>query len=108
MTVQDLNLLFGQNLRKYRLLNGWTQNVLAEKIDLSPNFISDMENGRKFASPENLINFAEVFNINVYELFKPENILSGDTASTLLHYTKEVQGAIKNIQRQYLDALKRS
>lgn len=41
----SLEELFGANLRHMRKARGLTQNVLAERVDVSPDMISKMERG---------------------------------------------------------------
>lgn len=65
----DLKILLGNNIRYYRIKNFFTQEQLAEMVNVSVNYISRMERGLH-NSPLNMINkFAIVFNILPYELF---------------------------------------
>jgi transcriptional regulator with XRE-family HTH domain len=71
MTESDLRAILGENLRKYRTLKGFSQAKLAEILDISPNFISDLETGKRWLSSDTLVNFSEVLGVEVYELLKP-------------------------------------
>jgi transcriptional regulator with XRE-family HTH domain len=46
----DIKVLFGNNLRRYRKKAGLSQEILAEKLDISTQHISNIETGRKFVS----------------------------------------------------------
>jgi transcriptional regulator with XRE-family HTH domain len=46
----DLNRAFGQTLRKVRLEKGLTHEVLAERANLHPTFISLLERGQRMPS----------------------------------------------------------
>ena len=107
MTVQELNTIFGKNIRKYRIFWGWSQEVLAEKMDVSINTICEIETGKKFVRAETLINFAAIFQTQVYELFKPENILPDDASGILFKYSEDVKKATEKIRSTYLRKLKR-
>ena len=107
MTVQDLNTIFGKNIKKYRVFCGWSQETLAEKMDVSINTICEIETGKKFVRAETLINFAAVFHTEVYELFKPENILPDDASGILVKYSEDVNKAADKIRIAYLRKMKR-
>ena len=51
--------LLGQNIKKYRELKGYSQNLLAEKVDLSREYIADVERGHKRISLKKLFAIAD-------------------------------------------------
>ena len=53
----------GKNIRKYRLSKKLTQEDLAEKIDLSPNYIGMIERGEKTPSLETFISILNALEI---------------------------------------------
>ncbi|MDR2303888.1 MAG: helix-turn-helix domain-containing protein [Treponema sp.] len=53
------------------------------KLDISVNFLSNIENGNKWISPLTLVKFASTLNIEPYELFKPEGALPSDASAIL-------------------------
>lgn len=61
--------LFIKNLRFYRNKKNFTQLAFSEKIDLSPNYLNAVENGKNFPSPEVLQKMADELEILPYELF---------------------------------------
>jgi transcriptional regulator with XRE-family HTH domain len=71
MKENDLRAVLSSNIRKYRTRRGWSQLCLAEKIDLSANFISDLETCKGWVSPLTLVKLAEALEIEVFELFMP-------------------------------------
>lgn len=55
----------GLKIAYYRKLNGWTQEQLAEKANLSPGYLSQVETP-KFIQPislKTLFTFADIFHI---------------------------------------------
>ena len=65
----ELKKLLGRNIKKYRKLNGLTQEQLAESIGVEVISISSIETGRYFPAPENLVKIAETLNIPIKYLF---------------------------------------
>ena len=50
--LQDI----GNRITELRKRLGWTQEELAEKADLTPQFVSYAESGKRAMRPENLLN----------------------------------------------------
>ncbi|MFP3089183.1 helix-turn-helix domain-containing protein [Treponema sp. TIM-1] len=83
MTEQELRGILSLNIKKYRISRNLSQADLAEKLDISVNFLSNLENGNKWLSPLTLVKFASALNIEPYELFKPEGALPPDVPAIL-------------------------
>jgi transcriptional regulator with XRE-family HTH domain len=47
MTESELRTILGENLKRYRTFKGLSQAKLAEILKISPNFISDIETGKR-------------------------------------------------------------
>jgi transcriptional regulator with XRE-family HTH domain len=71
MTVQELNLLQGENIRRYRKLKGWTQMRLSKETGISAVAISDFENGKHFVGGKSWVLIAYALGIEPYQLFYP-------------------------------------
>lgn len=50
-------VLIGKRIRKARKIKNWSQEILAEKINVTPGYLSRVENGAK-VSLELLVNIA--------------------------------------------------
>jgi len=107
MTERELLKVLSSNIKLYRGRYNWTQAELAEKLNISINFLSDIETGKKWASPINLVKFAGIFNIEVYELLKPQNILPDSFNPFLEKYTEDIVTAVKGVHNTYLSKLKK-
>ena len=59
----------GKNLQKLRRSHGYTQERLAEAIDCSARYISDIEQDKSKPSYENLIKICNVFKIGLNDIF---------------------------------------
>lgn len=105
MTEQELRAILSNNLKRYRNYRKMSQAELAEKLNISIPFLSDVENGRKWISPSTLVKFAETLGIEPHELFKPEEAPSPAIMLTIGKWSDEVIEAVtktvKNIQNYY-------
>jgi transcriptional regulator with XRE-family HTH domain len=102
-TETELHTVFSQNLKKYRHDFGLTQIALAKKTGVSTNFINDIESGKKWASLTTMVKIANVFNVHIYELLKPPNLLPDNLDSILKKYTEDVNAAIGHINHTLLE-----
>jgi transcriptional regulator with XRE-family HTH domain len=69
---QALRDILSANIKKYRHRRNWSQFTVAAKIDISTNFLADIEAGNTWVSSQTLVRLAKAFEIEVYELLKPE------------------------------------
>jgi transcriptional regulator with XRE-family HTH domain len=106
MTERELRAILSANLKRYRNYRKFSQAELAEKLEISIPFLSDVENGRKWVSPATLVKFADILGIEPYELFKPAEALSSAMTLALNKWSDEVidsvTQSVKNIQNYYL------
>jgi transcriptional regulator with XRE-family HTH domain len=78
MTEQEIRGILSRNIKRYRQSRDLSQADLAEKLDISVNFLCNIENGNRWISPQTLVKFASALNIEPYELFKPAEALPPD------------------------------
>jgi transcriptional regulator with XRE-family HTH domain len=78
MTEQELRSILSGNIKRYRHSRNLSQADLAEKLDISVNFLCNIENGNRWISPQTLVKFASALNIEPYEMFKPTEVLPPD------------------------------
>jgi transcriptional regulator with XRE-family HTH domain len=83
MNEADLRNLLSLNIKRFRQRKGWSQAILAEKMSISTNYLSDIETGRGWVSPSSLVKLANALEIEVFELFKSQEIVSADVLSTV-------------------------
>lgn len=65
---KNYNMKIRNRIKKYRKLNGYSQEQLAELIDCSREHIARIENGKINIGLSNFIKLAEVFKISLDEL----------------------------------------
>ena len=61
--------LFIENLRFWRKKRGISQLKLSEMVNISPNYLNAVENGKNFPSPEVIQNILNILEILPYQLF---------------------------------------
>lgn len=61
--------LFGGRIKSLREAKGWTQEKLAEKMDISSNYLSSMERGKENPTFDMLIKFADALKVEMWEIF---------------------------------------
>ena len=64
--------VLGNNVKHYRFKNGFSQELLAEKANISPRYINDIENGKGNVPIDTLEILAEVLNTKPYLLIKEQ------------------------------------
>jgi transcriptional regulator with XRE-family HTH domain len=83
MTEQELRGILSRNIKRHRQSRGLSQADLAEKLDISVNFLCNIENGNRWVSPQTLVKFASALNIEPYELLKPAEASPSDVTYIL-------------------------
>lgn len=108
MDEAGLRSVLSQNIKRFRQRKGWTQAKLAEKMDISTNYLSDIETKRGWVSPFSLIKLAIALDIQVYELFKPEESSSADVLSVVNKCIDDLAISLKiSFEKNLEDSIKR-
>ena len=95
MNEVSLRDLFSQNIKRYRKMKGWSQEKLAEKMEISTNYLSEIETGRGWVSPFSLIKLANALEIEVFELFKPQEMQPKDTIERINKCLEDFSTSLK-------------
>ena len=67
--MENIREILAENIKKYRQNLGITQAELAERSNISTNFIGMIEQKRKFPAPEMMDRIAKALEIETSELF---------------------------------------
>jgi transcriptional regulator with XRE-family HTH domain len=102
MNERGLLKVLGTNVKQLRAQFKWSQAQLAEKVDISINFLSDIETGKKWPSPVTMVKIADIFQVEAYELLKPAHILPDNPTSVIQRYTDDIHSAIASVHNSYL------
>jgi transcriptional regulator with XRE-family HTH domain len=78
MTAETITLrkVLSANLKKYRSIEGISQEKLAERTDLSEQLIKDIEGCRSWVSDKTVIKLAIALKVEVYQLLYPQTEVS--------------------------------
>lgn len=71
---EDWLRVVGQRITNRRKKLGWTQEELAEKSDLTPQFVSYAESGKRAMRPENLLKISSALGVSADYLLTGEII----------------------------------
>ena len=107
MTESDLRAIFGINLKKRRIFKGISQAKLAEILDISPNFISDLESGKRWISSDTLVKLAEALGVEAYEFLKSQQEPENELSEFIQSYTGKAASAASEAVVRSLDELRK-
>ena len=112
-TIGEPNLLrktLSQNIKKYRKIQGLTQEKLAEATNLSFQTINDIEGCRMWVSDKTILKLAKVLHIDAYRLLTPTEIEEvTDEKKTQNESLLDLEGKIiKFVQLQFDEVMKKS
>jgi transcriptional regulator with XRE-family HTH domain len=95
MDSTEVRAVLAKNIKAFRGRRNWSQANLAEKSRLSIVYLSDIERGNKWPYLDTLVKIAKAFNVEVYELLKPETTLSPATGKIFAKYNEEINAIIE-------------
>lgn len=104
----ELKHSVGKRVRDFRIENSYTQAQFAELIDISVNFLSEIENGKKGMSQDTLCKLCSQFNISAdYILFgaKPEAKEPANTSDSLIALANTLELEDLDLIINYLSSL---
>lgn len=101
--MKNFQIEFGKRIRKYRKLKGWSQEYLAEKVDVAMKTISQWENGKSFIEHANLIKLSNILGVS-------EDVLLGTPKDKQTSISNQINNIViqlpENQQKQLLEFLK--
>ena len=71
MNIKELKAVYMANLKTLRTQKKLSQAEISEKVHITEKFYSDLETGRKWGSFETIVDLANAFGVEPYELFLP-------------------------------------
>lgn len=73
--MNNLRIIFSNNLKYFRIKENLRQEDLAEKVDLTDKYFSDLERAKFSPSLETIEKLANALNIEAYLLIKEDKNL---------------------------------
>lgn len=102
----EIRQIFANNLKKIRKQKGFSQLKLSNELQMAFTFINDIENCRKWVSPETLAKFATFFEVPVSYFFAEEEGQKSTSTITNEIFVKtiseEVTKTIQNVSNRFL------
>jgi transcriptional regulator with XRE-family HTH domain len=107
MNLEKIRSILPNRIRTFRNSKGWTQERLAEEIDVHATYISRIESGQKLPTLIIICKIADAFGVNTYELLMDEiNTSALDyRRKRLISIVSESKPADLDIYSTLLDAL---
>ncbi|MBD5412418.1 MAG: helix-turn-helix transcriptional regulator [Treponema sp.] len=78
----EVRTIFAKNLKKLRKQKGLSQLKLSNEMQMAFTFINDIENCKKWVSPETIARFATFFEVPVSTFFATEEVQDGSHFNT--------------------------
>ncbi|MDR2481294.1 MAG: helix-turn-helix domain-containing protein [Spirochaetaceae bacterium] len=100
-TIDDLKILFGDNLRRIRLEAKISQLKLGMKIGLTHNFINDIERGKKGASFETIAKLSTALEVEPYRFFIPKRARYEEDFTAYPEHVEALLTAVEGFKKHY-------
>lgn len=103
ITNKDILDVIGCRLKKARLEKNFTQEFVAEKINISADLLRNIENGRNIGSVPTLLNLCNFLEITPDMIFTPLITTKKDTLDTkLTEYISSISRDEKEILKNII------
>ncbi|MDR2048448.1 MAG: helix-turn-helix domain-containing protein [Treponema sp.] len=102
---QEIRELFSRNLKLLRHHNNLSQLALSVKAGLAHNFVNDIENGKKWVSPNTIARLAKVLDVEPGVFFQSNPLEAPETRkirSYLDELNQRFSQAVHEIKTHYL------
>ena len=102
-TIDGINIrtLFSRNLRRLRTNAKLSQISLAIEADLAHNFINDIENGKKWVSPETIAKLSVALKAEPYEFFLSDSVWNTSASEMISIYLDDIEKTQAKILAEY-------
>ena len=102
-TMKGINIryLFAKNLKRLRTSANLSQVNLAAQAGLTHNFINDIENGKKWVSPETIAKLACVLKAEPYQFFLADPKWNNQGAEMFSLYLNEFENSVEKMVKDY-------
>ena len=100
---EDILKVLGKNIKKVRKEKGYTQDYVAEQINVSTDLLRSIENGRNIGSITTLLNICNFLQVSPNTLFDELLDFKEETLdSSLLNLTNQLSKQGKNILKEII------
>lgn len=99
-TETTINRIIGHNLKKIRIMRGWTQEQLGQMLGISFQQIQKYETGVNNVSPGKLIVLANTLNVSISYFFNAPDITTPEAFSPKRNFLHLIQG-LQQLEKQH-------
>jgi transcriptional regulator with XRE-family HTH domain len=100
--------LFIKNLRFFRGKKGISQLAFSEMIEISPNYLNAVENGKNFPSPEVIQTILDTLELMPYQLFLEQPVeVKTENAEKKTGVVQELMGIKQKIVKEIDNIIKK-
>lgn len=89
--------MLGMRIRQARIMKDLTQLILAEKINVSPNFLGDVERGLKKPSLDTLVHISNLLNVSIDSLLCDSLKITLEDDTSNMYLTDEQLRVLKGV-----------
>ena len=102
-TIKGVNIrsLFSKNVKRLRSIANISQVNLAAETGLTHNFINDIENGKKWVSPETIGKLSAALKAEPYQFFISDSKWNNQGAEMFSIYLNDFQNSFVKMIRDY-------
>jgi transcriptional regulator with XRE-family HTH domain len=94
---QEIRALFSKNLKLLRNHHNLSQLALSAKAGLAHNFVNDIENGKKWVSPNTIARLAAVLDVEPGIFFQSNPLEPPET--------RKIRGYLDELNRRFSEAV---
>jgi transcriptional regulator with XRE-family HTH domain len=103
---RDVRILLSKNLKRLRNQQKLSQLNLAVHTGLTQNFINDIENNKKWVSPDTIAKLANALKTEPHQFFIPEpkieNLDKEALAGHLDNFAESIKTMVEDVKARYL------
>lgn len=103
--MNSIRKVLGQRIRTLREQFGWTQEQLAERADLHPNYIGQVERGLKNVSLDNIHKLAIGLRMDMSQLFTFEDATKPALSSRITQMLQQCSTEDLDFLMQHIEHL---
>lgn len=98
----EIRQILADNIKRLRKQRGLSQLKLANELDIAMTFVSDIENCKKWVSPETLAKLVSYFDVSVSELFATQGSLKNNNSQIFIRtLTDELHKTIESVEKRF-------
>lgn len=94
-------MMIGETLKRLRKIYGFTASELSSIINISPSYLSEIENGKKQPSLELLEKLSKLYGIKTSSLILLSEKIEDDNEKGTLFIQKMMQSLILNMSKNF-------